>query len=218
MPFTSKITPKISTSAAGTRGEADAYAAGGPTDHTGRTGRTTAPKSAPVAMHADPTPVSDDTASSTPEAAAATVANGDGKAIGALVYFSSASENTSRFVASCRLPELGINVYRIPLKPGQPPLRVHEPYLLMVPTYGGGDAAKAVPVQVKKFLNNAANRAWIRGVIASGNTNFGSAYAAAGDIIAAKCRVPYLYRFELMGTREDTRKVREGIVRFFRGN
>lgn len=201
------FTPKISTSPAGTRGEADAYGVGGqPT-------LARAPKSAPIAMHADPTPASDDTTPSTPETAAT---GGAGKSIGALVYFSSASENTSRFVAGLKLSELGVNVYRIPLKPGQPALQVREPYLLMVPTYGGGDARKAVPVQVKKFLNNAANRAWIRGVIASGNTNFGSAYAAAGDIIAAKCRVPYLYRFELMGTREDTRKVREGIARFFR--
>ena len=69
---------------------------------------------------------------------------------------------------------------------------------------------------MKRFLNNPANRAWIRGVVASGNTNFGTAYCAAGDIIAAKCRVPFLYRFELMGTREDTRKVRDGLVRFFR--
>ena len=101
-------------------------------------------------------------------------------------------------------------MYRIPLKPGSAPLNVREPYVLMVPTYGGGDAKKAVPPQVKRFLNNPANRAWIRGVVASGNTNFGTAYCAAGDIIAAKCRVPFLYRFELMGTREDTRKVRDG--------
>ena len=37
----------------------------------------------------------------------------EGKTIGALVYFSSASENTARFVAGCRLQDEGINVYRI---------------------------------------------------------------------------------------------------------
>mgnify|MGYP002225214081 CR=1 FL=1 len=65
------------------------------------------------------------------------------------------------------------------------------------------------------LLNDPANREWIRGVIASGNTNFGEAYCAAGDIIAAKCKVPYLYRYELMGTPEDTAAVRNGLVRFF---
>ena len=97
----------------------------------------------------------------------------EGKTIGALVYFSSASENTARFVAGCRLQDEGINVYRIPLRAADPALNVREPYVIMVPTYGGGVVKKAVPIQVKRFLNDPANREWIRGVIASGNTNFG---------------------------------------------
>lgn len=92
---------------------------------------------------------------------------------------------------------------------------MREPYIIIVPTYGGGDARKAVPPQVKRFLNDPANREWIRGVIASGNTNFGEAYAAAGPIISRKCHVPLMYRFELMGTREDVHAVREGVRRFF---
>ena len=75
--------------------------------------------------------------------------------------------------------------------------------MLIVPTYGGGNEGGAVPKQVIKFLNDEDNRALIRGVIAAGNTNFGEAYCIAGDIIAAKCHVPYLYGFELMGTTED---------------
>ena len=34
-------------------------------------------------------------------------------------------------------------------------------------------------------------------------------------MIAAKCRVPYLYRFELMGTPEDVDRVREGLAQFW---
>ena len=75
--------------------------------------------------------------------------------------------------------------------------------MLILPTYGGGNEGGAVPKQVIKFLNDEDNRALIRGVIAAGNTNFGEAYCIAGDIIAAKCHVPYLYGFELMGTSED---------------
>lgn len=138
------------------------------------------------------------------------------RAQGAVVFFSSASQNTARFVDSCRFDELDIATYRIPLRPNDPPLAVREPYILMVPTYGGGDIAKAVPPQVKRFLNDPDNRAWIRGVIAAGNTNFGEAFCAAGDVIAAKCKVPYLYRFELMGTPSDTTKVRQGVAEFFR--
>lgn len=135
--------------------------------------------------------------------------------IGAVVYFSSASENTARFIKNCHLPEAGLNVYRIPLRPKSAPLVVNEPFVIVVPTYGGGDISKALPPQVRRFLNDHGNRRLLRGVIASGNTNFGDAFCAAGDVIAAKCRVPFLYSFELTGTPEDMRKVREGLRGFF---
>ena len=102
------------------------------------------------------------------------------------------------------------------MRPKDPALNVDEPYILVVPTYGGGVAKKAVPVQVKKFLNGAANRAGIRGVIASGNTNFGEAFCMAGDMVAAKCKVPFMYYFELMGTQTDREKVTRGVVDFFK--
>ena len=130
-----------------------------------------------------------------------------------LVYFSSVSENTHRFVE-----KLGIPATRIPLH-GR--IEVDEPYVLVLPTYGGGRVTPDVndggyvPKQVIAFLNNQHNRSLLRGVIAAGNTNFGEAYCIAGDIIAAKCRVPYLYGFELMGTTEDVHNVREGLGRFW---
>src|SRR6187431_2622860 len=126
-----------------------------------------------------------------------------------LVYFSSASDNTHRFVQKLQLPALGVNVHRIPLLPSDPFLHASEPYVLVLPTYGGGNEGGAVPKQVIKFLNDEDNRALIRGVIAAGNTNFGEAYCIAGDIIAAKCQVPYLYAFELLGTAEDAVRVRD---------
>ena len=123
-----------------------------------------------------------------------------------LVYFSSASENTRRFVA-----KLGLDAVRIPLRRTDPALRVDHPYVLVVPTYGGGAPTGAVPKQVIGFLNDPGNRRGLRGVISAGNTNFGPAYGLAGDIVAAKCGVPHLYRFELMGTPDDVARVREGL-------
>ncbi|MFJ6633447.1 class Ib ribonucleoside-diphosphate reductase assembly flavoprotein NrdI [Streptomyces sp. NPDC091376] len=128
-----------------------------------------------------------------------------------LVYFSSVSENTRRFVEKLDLPAT-----RIPLHPrreGMPP--VTEPYVLITPTYGGGARAGAVPKQVIRFLNIEANRMLLRGVIASGNTNFGADYCLAGRVISAKCQVPELYRFELLGTDRDVRAVREGLQEFW---
>ena len=127
-----------------------------------------------------------------------------------LVYFSSVSGNTHRF-----MQKLGQPAERIPLYAKDAPLRATEPYVLVVPTYGGGDGHGAVPKQVIRFLNDEGNRALLRGVIAAGNTNFGSGYGLAGDIIAAKCNVPQLYRFEVFGTPDDVNIVHEGLDSFW---
>ncbi|WP_317178547.1 class Ib ribonucleoside-diphosphate reductase assembly flavoprotein NrdI [Pectobacterium sp. HCp5_1] len=127
-----------------------------------------------------------------------------------LVYFSSQSENTHRFISRVGLPAL-----RIPIATEQPALKVDRPYILVVPSYGGGSTKGTVPRQVIIFLNDPHNRAYLRGVIAAGNTNFGAAYCIAGDIIAQKCQVPYLYRFELLGTAEDVANVRKGVTEFW---
>jgi len=126
-----------------------------------------------------------------------------------LVYFSSQSENTHRFVLRTGLP-----ARRIPLDHAQR-LRIDQPYVLVVPSYGGGSSRGAVPKQVIQFLNDVHNRALIRGVIASGNRNFGEAYCLAGSIIAQKCAVPCLYRFELLGTADDVANVYQGVTEFW---
>ncbi|AZA12870.1 class Ib ribonucleoside-diphosphate reductase assembly flavoprotein NrdI [Corynebacterium choanae] len=131
-----------------------------------------------------------------------------------VVYFSSVTNNTHRFVSKLGLPSA-----RIPIKASDEPLVVNEPYVLVCPTYGGGvsirgGAPKPVPIQVIKFLNNPHNRSLIRCVIAGGNTNFGPDYATAGDLISAKCHVPFVYKFELMGTPEDVTKVRSGLAEY----
>ena len=109
-----------------------------------------------------------------------------------LVYFSSASGNTARFVE-----KLGLPARRIPLLRQQEDLVVDEPFVLVTPTYGGGEGRGvergAVPKQVIRFLNDERNRNHIRGVISAGNTNFGDSFCLAGDIISRKCNVCLLY-------------------------
>ncbi|HAJ89937.1 MAG TPA: class Ib ribonucleoside-diphosphate reductase assembly flavoprotein NrdI [Rhodospirillaceae bacterium] len=131
--------------------------------------------------------------------------------MGLLVYFSSKSQNTHRFVDKLNIP-----AQRIPISPQDDMPEIHEPYVLVVPTYADGDGKGAIPKQVIHFLNDETNRSYLRGVIAGGNRNFGQFYAYAGDIISARCKVPCLYRFELMGTAEDVANVRNGINKLWK--
>ncbi|GAA5091003.1 class Ib ribonucleoside-diphosphate reductase assembly flavoprotein NrdI [Microbacterium yannicii] len=131
-----------------------------------------------------------------------------------LVYFSSVSGNTARFIE-----KLGARALRIPLHATDPELVVDEPYVLVTPTYGGGKGRGvekgAVPKQVIRFLNDERNRRHIRGVISAGNTNFGEHFCLAGDIISRKCNVPHLYRLEVFGTPEDVERVNAGLERWW---
>jgi len=125
-----------------------------------------------------------------------------------LVYYSSRSGNTARFVAALDRPAL-----RIPEAPGADMPVPGTPYLLICPTYADGEGRGAVPKPVIRFLNDPARRALIRGVIAAGNRNFGATFALAGRIIAAKCAVPLLDRFELAGNDADLARIRAALDR-----
>lgn len=122
-----------------------------------------------------------------------------------LVYYSSKSGNTARFVTALGLPAL-----RLPEALGDPVL-VEAPFVLICPTYADGEGKGAVPKQVIHFLNNPENRGQLLGVIGAGNRNFGETYALSGRIISKKCNVPLLYSFELAGTKTDISLVREGL-------
>lgn len=124
-----------------------------------------------------------------------------------LIYFSSRSENCHRFVQKLNMQATRLNENE--------PLHATQSFVLLCPTYGGGGVKGAVPKTVIQFLNIPENRQLIRGVIASGNTNFGAAYGLAGDVIAQKCQIPFLYRFELLGTPEDVKRVKNGLSAFW---
>lgn len=124
-----------------------------------------------------------------------------------IVYFSKTSENTKRFVE-----KLDLTAIRIPLEwMGDEPFTVVRPYVLVVPTYGGNKEGKQIPRQVVDFLNFKVNRDLLRGVIGTGNTNFGETYCRAAELISAKVGVPLLYRVELLGTPDDVQQTLERL-------
>ena len=73
----------------------------------------------------------------------------------ALIYFSTRSETCHRFTE-----KLGIPATRLP-EDGD--LTATQPFVLLVPTYGGGHHSGAVPRPVIRFLNRPENRALLRG-------------------------------------------------------
>jgi protein involved in ribonucleotide reduction len=124
-----------------------------------------------------------------------------------IVYFSNVSENTKRFVE-----KLDLSGTRIPIKwDDKSPLVVEKDFVLVVPSYGGGAESRTVPKSVVKFLNIEQNRNLLRGIVGTGNTNFGVHYCKAAEIVAAKTGVPLLYRVEITGTPDDVEQVKERV-------
>lgn len=128
-----------------------------------------------------------------------------------VVYFSSLSNNTHRFIE-----KLGLKHTRIPYDIEQK-INVNTDYVLITPTYSGGGEFKsgAVPKQVIQFLNDSQNRKYCRGVMASGNTNFGDSFAVAGPILSKKLQVPLLFQFELLGTNEEIKQIETILENFW---
>jgi protein involved in ribonucleotide reduction len=123
-----------------------------------------------------------------------------------IIYFSNRSENTKRFVE-----KLGYErSFRIPTKwDDRVPFLVAKPYVLFVPTYGSGNDGYSIPASVRKFLNVSANRRLMKAIVGFGNTNFGTHYCKAAEMIASKTGVSILARIELLGTPEDVQLVQQ---------
>jgi protein involved in ribonucleotide reduction len=126
-----------------------------------------------------------------------------------IVYFSNYSGNTKRFVE--KVKDGTWSVTRIPIDNGIDSITVSDPYILFVPTYGGGSEKSAIPRQVRHFLNVPKNRELIRGIVGLGNTNFGEHYCKAADMISQKTGVPVIARVEIFGTEDDVNKVKERL-------
>lgn len=135
-----------------------------------------------------------------------------------IVYYSSNTGYTHRFIE-----KLGIPSVRIPQSRKEEIPVITEPYVLIIPTYGGGVGIsnniieeykvndQPVLPQIYDFLDYEDNYKYMCGVVASGNRNFGEDYGVAADQIRDDYGVLSLYRFELLGTDTDVSVLSRGI-------
>jgi len=116
-----------------------------------------------------------------------------------IIAYYSLTGNVRRFVG-----KLGRASSLYTIKPGIGTV-LTEPFVLITPTTGFGQ----VPATVAEFLTN--NSDMLRGVVASGNVNWGANFGKAGRIISEQYAVPLIHTFELSGTDVDVRIVNEYI-------
>lgn len=106
-----------------------------------------------------------------------------------IVY--SLTGNCKRFVEMCEIPEEDV-IYLQDID-----YDVDFDYILITPTFGFGE----VPAAVSKFL--VENHMYLKGVVGSGNKNWGERFANASEIISEEYDVPLLMKIELHGSKKD---------------
>lgn len=113
-----------------------------------------------------------------------------------VIYFS-LTGNCKRFVEMCKIPEE--DVYDLWEIDGE----VDFDYILVTPTIGFGN----VPEDVEKFLEK--NHTHLKGVVGSGNKNWGNRFAKASEKISDLYNVPLLMKIELHGNTKDLIKFKK---------
>lgn len=113
-----------------------------------------------------------------------------------MIAFASRTGNVRYIVSRLQLP--AVDIEEVPA--------LMEPFLLITYTDGMGE----VPSSVKRFLERSGK--YCRGVIVSGNSNFGhQVFGAAGDIIARQWQIPLVRKIDMRGFAEDY----EAIYRYY---
>lgn len=85
---------------------------------------------------------------------------------------------------------------------------VNEPFVIATGTVKYGE----VPLPVDNFLSRHSQ--YLKGVISSGNRNWGPNFAKAGDVIAEKYNVPLIMKFELRGSQKQLEEFNERMNKF----
>ncbi len=118
-----------------------------------------------------------------------------------IVYFSVTGQ-TRRFVKKLALP-----AYEI--QPTNPFVEIHEPYLLIVPTYD-----VEITEVVNDFIEYKNNRQHLFGVAGGGNRNFADLFIYTAKDISRDYQVPLIFAFEFSGTNEDVENFKKVVSDF----
>ncbi|MDR6779529.1 protein involved in ribonucleotide reduction [Paenibacillus peoriae] len=112
-----------------------------------------------------------------------------------LIVYDSLTGNVQRFVDK-------LHMKNIKIADG---LVVDEPFVLITYTTGFGE----VPKRIEEFVRN--NEYFLKGVISSGNRNWGLKFGRAADIISHEYCIPLIHKFELSGNQLDIEIINERI-------
>lgn len=116
-----------------------------------------------------------------------------------IIVYDSKTNNVQRFVDKINTHNC-IDLNKISIK-------LNKPFILITYTTGFGE----VPESTIKFLEG--NKYFLKGVISSGNKNWGLNYGKAADLISEKYNVPLIHKFELSGTLKDLELIIQEVNR-----
>lgn len=105
-----------------------------------------------------------------------------------MIVFASRTGNVRAVVTKLGLPNVEMTEHLV----------INEPFLLITYTDGLGE----VPQLVERFMET--NAGYCKGVVASGNQNFGHAlFAGSGDKLTTKYGIPLVCKIDLRGQQAD---------------
>lgn len=118
-----------------------------------------------------------------------------------MIAYASRTGNVRYIVSRLHLPSVEIETDR----------SLTVPFLVFTYT----DKLGEVPDKVKQFMER--NGDYCRGVIVSGNSNFGpQMFGGAGDAIARQWQIPLVRKIELRGFQEDYEAIRSYYETFLK--
>lgn len=109
-----------------------------------------------------------------------------------MIAFASRTGNVRYVISKLGLPAFDIDDLQA----------ISEPFLLFTYTDGLGE----VPAKVRSFMER--NGDFCRGVVVSGNSNFGHTFGKAGEVISEQWSIPLVRKLEMRGFGEDYEAIR----------